>query len=291
MLAGRCFGIPVSGTHAHSWVMNFETEREAFEAFADDFPKGCVLLVDTYDTLKSGVPNAIEVFRARPHLEPAIRIDSGDLARLSKAAHRLFAQAGLPQVRIVGTNDLNEDLIADLKRQGARLNVWAVGTHLITSHDHPALDGVYKLVAIEEGNSWKPRIKLSGNPEKTTDPGLKRPVRCYDADGHPLGDIMLAEGEPLPQGPTVKAFHRQYLHQERRLAGVARIEELLVPVARAGRRVSASPPLAEIRARAQAQMAALPEEYLRLRNPEIYWLGLSPELTRIKQESLARLAE
>lgn len=291
VLAGRLFGIPVRGTHAHSWVMNFETEKLAFEAFADTFPEGCVLLVDTYDTLKSGVPNAIEVLKARPHIAPAIRIDSGDLARLSKEAYRQFAQAGLPQVRIVGTNDLDEDLIADLKRQGAKLNTWAVGTHLITSHDHPALDGVYKLVAVDGQGGWKPRIKLSGNPEKTTDPGLKRPVRCYDADGRPLGDVMIAESEALPAGPEIQAYHRQYLHQERRLHGVARVEELLVPVARRGRRTAPSPGLERIRARAQEQLASLPEEYLRLRNPEIYWLGLSPALARTKQEAMARLPE
>jgi nicotinate phosphoribosyltransferase len=291
VLAGRLFNIPVRGTHAHSWVMNFADEKQAFEAFADTFPAGCVLLVDTYDTLRSGVPNAIEVFKARPQLAPAIRIDSGDLARLSKAAYRMFAQAGLPQVRIVGTNDLDEDLIADLKRQGAKLNTWAVGTHLITAFDHPALDGVYKLVAVDGNGVWQPRIKLSGNPEKTTDPGLKRPVRCYDADGHPLGDVMIAEHEGLPAGPSVAAFHRQYLHQERRIHGVARVEELFVPVARHGRRVEPSPDLEAIRVRAQTQMAGLPEEYLRLRNPEIYWLGLSPELARIKQAALERVVE
>lgn len=289
VLAGRLFGIPVRGTHAHSWVMNFPDERQAFEAFADSFPQGCVLLVDTYDTLASGVPNAIEVFKSRPHIPPAIRIDSGDLARLSKAAHRMFSQAGLPNARIIGTNDLDEDLIADLKRQGAKINQWAVGTHLITSKDHPALDGVYKLVAVEKDGAWMPRIKLSGNPEKTTDPGLKRPVRCFDADHHPLGDIMIAEGESLPEGPVVTAVDRQYLHQERHLSGVAGVEDLLVTVATHGRRLQPAVGLEEIRSRAQKQIASLPEEYLRLRNPEIYWLGLSPELARIKGEVMAKV--
>jgi len=291
VLAGRLFGIPVRGTHAHSWVMNFNDEKHAFEAFADTFPEGCVLLVDTYDVLRSGVPNAIDVFKARPHLVPAIRIDSGDLAKLSKAAYRMFAQAGMPEVRIVGTNDLDEDLIADLKRQGAKLNTWAVGTHLITAYDHPALDGVYKLVAVEQDGAWNPRIKLSGNPEKTTDPGLKRPVRCYDAENRPLGDILLASEEPLPHGPGVTAFHRQYLHQERRLYGVARVEELLIPAARHGRRLAPSPDLHSIRERSQRQMAELPEEYLRLRNPEIYWLGLSPTLAQIKRDAMAQIME
>jgi nicotinate phosphoribosyltransferase len=286
VLAGRLFGIPVRGTHAHSWVMNFATERESFEAFADTFPQGCVLLVDTYDTLKSGVPNAMEVFKARPHLDPAIRIDSGDLARLSKAAYRQFSQAGLGNVSIVGSNDLDEDLIADLKRQGAKINTWAVGTHLITSKDHPALDGVYKMAAIYHQDRWVPRIKLSGNPEKATDPGLKRAVRCFDEDGHPMGDVLLAEDEALPTGPTVTAFNRQYLHQERLLTGVARVEELLVPVAKGGKRLLPSPGLEEIRQRAQAGMAALPEEYLRLRNPEFYFIGLSRGLAHIKRTTL-----
>jgi nicotinate phosphoribosyltransferase len=287
VLAGRLFNIPVRGTHAHSWVMNFATEREAFEAFADAFPSGCVLLVDTYDTLKSGVPNAIEVFKARPHLTPAIRIDSGDLAKMSKAAYRLFSQAGMPQVKIVGSNDLDEDLIADLKRQGAKINTWAVGTHLITSKDHPALDGVYKMVAIQHQDRWVPRIKLSGNPEKSTDPGLKRAVRCYDADNHPLGDILLSEDEPLPEGPEVSSYNRQYLHQERRISGVARVEELLIPVAQHGKRLQPSPSLEAIRQHAQKSMTELPEEYVRLRNPEFYWIGLSLELARVKREVLA----
>lgn len=286
VLAGRLFNIPVRGTHAHSWVMSFPDERLAFSAFADIFPKGCVLLVDTYDTLRSGVPNAIEVFRQRPELQPAIRIDSGDLAKLSKAAHRMFANAGMPKVNIIGTNDLDEDLIADLKRQGAKINMWAVGTHLITSKDHPALDGVYKLVAMEKDGRWSPRIKLSGNPEKTTDPGLKRPLRCYNADNQPLGDLMVAEDEELPAGPKILAMNRQYLVPDHHLSSVARVEELLQPVFRNGRRVKPLPSLEDIRRHAKQSVAAFPEEYLRLRNPEIYWVGLSPLLGKMKQDAI-----
>ena len=287
VLAGRFFNIPVRGTHAHSWVMSFPDEKTSFEAFANTFPRGCALLVDTYDTMRSGVPNAIEVFKTRPHIPPAIRIDSGDLAKLSKAAHGKFSEAGMPQVTIIGTNDLDEDLIADLKRQGAKINMWAVGTHLITSKDHPALDGVYKLVAIEKNGSWSPRIKLTGNPEKTTDPGLKRPLRCYNEKHQPLGDIIISEEEPLPQGPEILAVDRQYLHQKRTITGVAYVEDLLQPVIRPGENKPSRPALLEIRNYARQKLAEFPEEYLRLRNPEIYWLGLSPELARIKEKMLS----
>ncbi|HPK00614.1 MAG TPA: nicotinate phosphoribosyltransferase, partial [Candidatus Hydrogenedentes bacterium] len=174
LLAGKVYGIPVSGTHAHSWVMSFPSELEAFRAFARNYPDRCMLLVDTYDTLGSGVPNAITVFKelhAKGQMaRPAIRLDSGDLAKLSKMAYRMMTEAGLKDPLIVASNDLDEDLIADLKRQGARINAWGVGTHLITSNDCPALSGVYKLVAVAQGEAWRPKIKISSNIEKATDP-------------------------------------------------------------------------------------------------------------------------
>ena len=175
VLAGKCYGLPVQGTHAHSWVMSFDNELDAFRAYAA-CNQDPVLLVDTYDTLASGIPNAITVFKELREqgrtVRPAVRLDSGDLSRLSKAAYRLFTQAGFPDPLIVASNELDEDLIADLKRQGARINSWGVGTHLITASDHPALGGVYKLVAVRQnGGAWEPRIKLSSNPAKMTDPG------------------------------------------------------------------------------------------------------------------------
>jgi nicotinate phosphoribosyltransferase len=289
VLAGKLFGIPVRGTHAHSWVMRFPTELEAFRAFSETFPKSCVLLVDTYDTLRSGVPNAIEIFKSRPNLLPAIRIDSGDLAKLSKSAHAQFARAGMPHVQIIGTNDLDEDLIADLKRQGAKINVWAVGTHLITSKDHPALDGVYKLVAIEDGAAWAPRIKISSNPEKATDPGLKQPYRCWNEKGEPLGDVLLADGEPLPQPGRIEAMDRQYLHQPRTIEEVARVGPLMHPVFGPAGRLKPKRPLSEIRTVSLEQLRAFPEEYLRLRNPEIYGIGLSPRLASMKERLIAKI--
>ncbi len=297
VLAGKIFGIPVRGTHAHSWVMSFGDELEAFRAYAACYPDP-ILLVDTYDTLTSGLPNAVKVFQelraAGRTPRAAVRLDSGDLARLSKAAYRMFTEAGFPDPLIVASNELDEDLIADLKRQGAPINSWGVGTHLITSSDHPALGGIYKLVAVqeEEGGPWRPRIKLSSNPLKMTDPGRKRLVRFYDEAGHPLADIIRLYDEPpdciepgQPAAPIPFA-ERQDLSFLRAVWDASRGEELLQPVMREGRRVGERVPLTDIRERARAQVAALPEEVRRLRNPEIYAVGLSPRLAAEKMKMI-----
>lgn len=292
VLAGKVFGIPVKGTHAHSWVMSFESELEAFRAYAACYPDP-ILLVDTYDTLTSGLPNAVTVFRelraaGRP-VRAAVRLDSGDLARLSKAAYRMFNEAGFPDPLIVASNELDEDLIADLKRQGARINSWGVGTHLITSFGHAALSGVYKLVAVQdESGVWEPRIKLSSNPAKMTDPGRKRLVRYYDEAGRPLADLVRLDTEapdvidPGQPAAPVPFAERQDLSFLRAVWDASRCEDLLVPVMVDGRRVGPQSALADIRARAQQQVASLPEEIRRLRNPEIYAVGLSPRLASEK---------
>jgi len=295
VLAGKVYGIPVAGTHAHSWVMSFASEYEAFRAFAEAFPERCVLLVDTYDTIASGVPNAIRVFEefrdaGRP-MRPAIRLDSGDLAKLSKQAWKLMREAGFDDPLIVASNDLEEDLIADLKRQGARINAWGVGTQLITAHDSPALNGVYKLVAAKENGEWRPRIKISSNINKATDPGHKRLVRYRDASGHPLGDVAYADDEPFPEHGIVNGRDRALPHRSVRLAPAASCEEMLDPVFSDGRRTAPAPPIAEVRERAQAQIAALPEEFKRLRNPEIYRVLLSEGLGVLKEQMLASASE
>jgi nicotinate phosphoribosyltransferase len=293
VLAGKLFGIPQRGTHAHSWVMSFDNELDAFRAYAACYPGSPVLLVDTYDTLKSGLPNAVALFKelraAGKPARAAVRLDSGDLARLSKAAYRMFTEAGFPDPLIVASNELDEDLIADLKRQGARINSWGVGTHLITSSGHPALSGVYKLVAIQEnGGPWEPRIKLSSNPAKMTDPGRKRLVRYYDEAGHPLADLIRLDSEPLdsidpgqPAAPVPFA-ERQDLSFLRAVWDASRCEDLLAPVMVDGKRVGSPPDLTDIRARSKEQVASLPEEVRRLRNPEIYAVGLSPRLASEK---------
>jgi len=292
VLAGKIFGIPLRGTHAHSWVMSFEDELEAFRAYAACYPDP-ILLVDTYDTLSSGLPNAVAVFEelratGRP-MRAAVRLDSGDLARLSKAAHRMFTEAGFANPFIVASNELDEDIIADLKRQGAPINAWGVGTHLITSADHPALGGVYKLVAVRDGDgAWKPRIKMSSNLAKMTDPGRKRLVRYYDEAGHPLADLIRLDGEPpdcMDPGqpyPPVPFAERHDLSFLRAVWDAARCEELLQPVMREGARVGDRLSLVDIRSRAREQVNALPEEIRRLRNPEIYAVGLSPPLAAEK---------
>lgn len=291
VLAGKVYGIPVSGTHAHSWVMSFDSELEAFRAFAGHYPDRCVLLVDTYDTVKSGVPNAIRVFQemhaAGQAVRPAIRLDSGDLARLSKIAWQQMLDAGLEDPLIVASNDLEEDLIADMKRQGAKINAWGVGTHLITSHDCPSFGGVYKLVAIEEGDKWHPRIKISSNLEKATDPGRKVVYRCYNDQDQPVGDFMALAHEVEQAGPVVEGRARNWLNHRAQFEGVAYMKTLHELVFDQGQRVHSPNSVEAIRTHAQEQIAGLSEEYKRLRNPEIYRVLLSPELAGLKEQLIA----
>lgn len=287
VLAGKIYGIPVRGTHAHSWVMSFPDELSAFRAYASVYPENTLLLVDTYDTLSSGIPNAIRVFkelRARGyHPRGSIRLDSGDLAKLSKAAYAAFVEAGFDNPVIVASNELDEYLIADLKRQGAKINSWGVGTNLITGGSHPALGGIYKLVAVASADGrWEPRLKLSSNLAKMTDPGRKQVVRYRDHAGHPLADILYLDEEELPNLSEVHYIDRDVLAFRRSLCDAATAEPLLELVAENGRRVRPAPTLATIRERAQQGIASLADEYRRLRNPHVYLVALSPQLARVK---------
>ena len=288
VLAGKVYGVPVSGTHAHSWVMSFESEIDAFRSFTRLYPDNPILLVDTYDTVESGVPNAIQVFREMHEqglqVRPSIRLDSGDLAKLSKIAHRKMIEAGFDDPLIVASNDLEEDLIADLKRQGAKINAWGVGTHLITSHDAPALNGVYKLVAINQNGHWVPRIKISSNLDKATDPGRKNLIRYRDASGHPIGDVMFLDTETWPPSGVIEARQRAQPHLTARLRGAASAQELLETVFHNGRRTAPAPSIHDLRRCALDHIAAIPDEYKRLRNPEIYTVLLSPQLGQTKAE-------
>lgn len=289
VMTGQMFGIPVRGTHAHSWVMSFNSELSAFRAYAEVFPKSCLLLVDTYDTLASGVPNAITVFRElrQKGYEPVgIRLDSGDLAYLSKEARAMLDSAGFPDARIFASSDLDEELIRDLKAQGACVDVWAVGTKLITSDNRPALGGVYKLAALEENGELVPRIKISDNPAKITNPGLKKVVRLYArgsqkaiADLIMLDDEHIDDTQPLTIFDPVDTWKRMTLRY-------FTARELLVPVFVKGELVYQNPDIHTIQAYARQEMDTFWEEYKRTRNPHVYKVDLSDRLYELKARLL-----
>ncbi len=275
VLAGARHGIPIGGTHAHSWVMAFESELESFLAYADAMPNNAVLLVDTYDTLE-GVRNAIVAgnrLREAGQDLIGIRIDSGDLAWLSVRAREMLDTAGFTEARIYASNELDEYTIGSLKEQGAAIDVWGVGTKLVTAYDQPALGGVYKLSAIRRpGGAWEPRVKVSEQAAKVTTPGLLRVRRFSDADGHFSGDMIYDE----LAGPTEQCVMVDPADATRRTSycGSDRAEELLVPVMTAGRVVYDTPPLEDSRALAISQLERLDPSHRRFLNPHVYKVGV-----------------
>lgn len=292
VLAGRLLGVPVRGTHAHSWVMAFPDELSAFEAYAEALPNNCTFLVDTYDTL-DGVRHAIEVgrrLRARGHALAGVRLDSGDLAALSVAARRMLDEAGFPEARVVASNDLDERLIESLKHQGAAVDVWGVGTRLITAFDQPALGGVYKLGAIrDEAGVWQPRVKLSEQPVKISNPGLIGVRRYRDAAGTLVAD-MLHDVEGAVEDPAFLVDIDDPLRRRRLPPGLSH-EELLLPWLVEGRRVAEDPPLEELAARGRAQLRLLEPGVLRFDNPAATIVGLEPGLAERKRVLVERARE
>jgi nicotinate phosphoribosyltransferase len=282
-LAGERFGIPVSGTHAHSWVMAFDSELQAFRAYAASMPNNVVFVIDTYDTLQ-GARNAVTVgreLRERGHELVGVRIDSGDLAWLSKRVRTILDDGGLAQAVIVASNELDEHLIASLKDQGARIDVWGVGTKLATSWDQPALGGVYKLSAIRRsGGSWEPRIKLSEQTAKVTTPGLQGVRRYRDASGKLSGDMVYDESSviatPSVMVDPVDATRRKSFSEADSFV------ELLVPVIRGGDLVRANPAISDIRSRALASVAELDPSITRFLNPHTYPVGLEQGLNEVR---------
>lgn len=290
VLTGQLFGVPVGGTHAHSWVMSFEDELTAFRAYADVFPDNCLLLVDTYDTLGSGVPNAITVFkelRARGKEPVGIRLDSGDLAFLSRQARVMLDDAGFPNAKIFASGDLDEEVIWDLKAQGAAIDVWGVGTRMITSMDNPALGGVYKLAAEEVDGKFVPRIKISENPAKITNPGVKQLYRFYDRrSGKALADLLALDEEDFSSGEPLEIFDPENTWKRMTLCDY-RMRQLLVPVFENGELVYDSPALSEIAAYAKQEMETFWDEYKRLNRPHRYKVDLSQKLYDLKLQLLA----
>ena len=285
--AGKLFHVPVSGTMAHSWVMNFPSEVEAFRAYAECFPDNCLLLVDTYDTLRSGVPNAITVFRElrEKGYEPkGIRLDSGDLAYLSKKAREMLDEAGFENTIICASGDLDETLIRSLKEQGARIDTWGVGTKLITSADMPALGGVYKLAAVYENGKEIPKIKLSDTTEKITNPGVKEVLRIYDAaTDKAIADYIVRAGERVDTSKPLTIFHPVDTWKRMTIENF-RVRDLREDLFRGGKRVAPERTLAEIAAYRKSEMSRFWEEYLRQDMPHIYKVDLSDALYGLKQE-------
>lgn len=290
--AGMLFGIPTKGTHAHAWVQGHDSEEEAFQAYAEALPDQVTLLVDTYDTLRSGVPNAIKIgkmLEKQGKRMNGIRLDSGDLAYLSQEARRLLDEAGLPYVGIVASNDLDESLIFSLKGQDAKIDVWGVGTKLITGGDQGALGGVYKLVAREEEGEFVPVIKISGNPEKVTTPGRKEIYRIINRDtGIAEGDYMtLVEEGPLDTSEPLTLFDpvHQYIQKV-----VQRYDAvpLLVPFFRDGELAKELPTLEEIRSYHQEQLKLFWPQVLRKTNPAEYRVNLSELAWDLKMALIAK---
>ena len=289
VLAGKMFDVPISGTHAHAWVMSFKTEYEAFKAYADMYPDACLLLVDTYDTLRSGVPNAIKVFkelREKGHEPIGIRLDSGDLSYLSIEARKMLDEAGFPNAKICASGDIDETVLMSLASQQARIDTWGIGTKLITSMDCPSLGGVYKMSAIEENGKLVPKLKMSDTPGKITNPGFKKIVRIYDKNSNKaLADLICLQEENFDNLEELEIFDPHFTYKRKTIANFY-VKELTVQIIKEGKLVYDLPTVKEIAAYHKESYGEFWNEYKRLLNPHIYKVDLSQKLYDVKQELL-----
>lgn len=298
VLAGKMFNVPVKGTHAHSWIMSFDDEYTAFKTYANLYPNACILLVDTYDTLKSGVPNAIRVFKEMKEAgvelkNYGIRLDSGDLAYLSKKARKMLDEAGFENAIISASNDLDEYLIHDLKMQGAKITSWGVGTNLITSKDCPAFGGVYKLAAIRRPDgTFESKIKLSENTEKITNPGNKTMYRIYDKEtGKIRADLICFVDESFDESQDMRLFDPLEPWKKTKLSGgTYTMRKMLVPIFINGQCVYESPSVMDIAAYCKQEKATLWDETMRLFNPHKVYVDLSQKLFEEKQKLLNQMS-
>ena len=299
VLCGRLFDVPVKGTHAHSWIMSFPDEYTAFKTYAEMYPSACILLVDTYDTLKSGVPNAIRVFKEMreagvPLTFYGIRLDSGDLAYLSKKARKMLDAAGFPDAVISASNDLDEFLIDSLKVQGATITSWGVGTNLITSKDCPSFGGVYKLAAImDKDGHFIPKIKLSENSEKVTNPGNKTIYRIYEKEsGKIKADLICLADETFDENEPLLLFDPLEPWKKTKLPGGSyTMREIMIPVFRNGECCYESPKVMDIREYCRKELDTLWDETRRLVNPHKVYVDLSKKLYEMKIELLDRMSQ
>ena len=292
-LASKMFGVPVRGTHAHSWVMNFDNEIDAFRKYAEIFPLNCILLVDTYDTLRSGVPNAVKVFselREKGKLFDGygVRLDSGDFSYISEKTREILDEAGFSDAVICASSDLDEYIITSLKQQGTAINVWGVGTNLITSKDCPAFGGVYKLAAEESGGKLKPKIKISENSDKITNPGVKKIFRLYDKNtGKIKADLIALDHEKIDENKDITIFDPLAVWKNMTLkAGRFFVRELFIPVFLKGKLVMEEKSVMEIQKYCMEETATLWPEYKRLVNPHILPVDLSDELFELKKKMI-----
>lgn len=278
------------GTMAHSFIQSFDSEKEAFEVFCRNNPNNAILLVDTYNTLDQGIPDAIEVFNKLKEEgvitgNYGIRIDSGDLAYLTREARRMLDDAGLTDAKICASSDLDEYLIKDLKLQGAKIDTWGIGTKLITAYDSPALGGVYKMSQIDD----KPRLKVSNDPWKITNPGFKKLYRIYGKNEKALADLMILEDEEIDQTRPLKIFHPLYPWKKRILKDF-HVKELLVPIFKDGELVYESPKISEMADRLKLEKESIWPEYRRMTNPEEFHVDLSQKLWDLKHNLLSELS-
>lgn len=299
VLTGQLFDVPVKGTHAHSWIMSFPDEYTAFRTYANLYPDACCLLVDTYDTLKSGVPNAIRVFQEMKDAgivlkNYGIRLDSGDLAYISKQARKLLDAAGFEDAYISASSDLDEYLIQSLKLQGCKISSWGVGTNLITSKDCPSFGGVYKLAAIKDETTGEfiPKIKLSENTVKITNPGNKTIYRIYDkTQGKIKADLISLADETFDETKDMIIFDPHATWKKTKIrANTYTLRELLVPVFKNGECVYTSPSVMEIRDVCLKEQDTLWDETKRFVNPQAVYVDLSDKLFHIKSDLLEKMS-
>jgi len=287
--AGQTFGIPVKGTHAHSWVMSFPDELASFRAYAECFPDSCLLLVDTYDTLKSGMPNAITVareLREKGHEIVGVRLDSGDLAYLSKEARRMFDEAGFPEAKIVASNELDEFVIQSIRSEGGKIDIYGVGTRLATcaGDGGGALGGVYKLVRFR----GEPRIKVTSDIAKATLPDRKRLVRVVDPDGTFHQDVICQQDEEIRPGDTV--FDPTNPSRSKGIPEPCRFEDVRGVVMNGGKITGGEPSLDEIADRCAEQLRRLPPGTRRFYNPHIYKISISQGLHDLRSGLMEKMA-
>ena len=283
-LAGKTLGIPVKGTMAHSWIMAFPSELEAFRNYADLYPDGTILLIDTYETLGSGIDNAITVgkeLKAKGK-KFGVRLDSGDLSYLSMKVRRRLDEAGLEDAVIVASNELDEQIIRQLVTAGAPIDMWGVGTRLVTGSDDPSLTGVYKLCSREHNGNFVPTIKVSDNPEKISNPGIKQIYRYHDGDGGPLADLIALADEKIDTAEPRMFYHPMYPYKHFRSTGHKKVIPLLSQKIKKGKRVVQKRPLREIQNYCMENLLGFDDTYKRIINPHIYKVSLTEKLKDLK---------